>query len=160
MLPRSRNFQEYAIGTVRRYVPVKKTILAMVVGFVVQLGGLFLIHGIWLKQDYINTAALWRSPEAASARVWAMLLGTLIYVVAAVLIYVRGREAKPWIAQGVRFGILVAMVVVVYSSLSGWVIIPVPHQLVVKWIISESLLAVVLGLVIAGICQPAAGANS
>ena len=152
MLPRSRNFQEYAIGTVRRYVPVKKTILAMVVGFVVQLGGLFLIHGIWLKQDYINTAALWRSPEAASARVWAMLLGTLIYV--------RGREAKPWIAQGVRFGILVAMVVVVYSSLSGWVIIPVPHQLVVKWIISESLLAVVLGLVIAGICQPAAGANS
>jgi archaellum biogenesis protein FlaJ (TadC family) len=134
---------------------VKKTILAMVVGCVVQLGGLFLIHGVWLKPDYLETAALWRAQQASVARVWAMLLGTLIYVVGAVLIYVRGREEKPWIGQGVRFGILLAMVVVVYSSLSGWVILPVPHLLVEKWIISESLLAVVLGLVIAGICQPA-----
>jgi hypothetical protein len=134
---------------------VKKTILAMVVGFVVQLGGLFLIHGVWLKPDYLATAALWRTQQAAVARVWAMLLGSLIYVVGAVLIYVRGREEKPWMGQGVRFGILLAMVVVVYSSLSGWVILPVAHLLVEKWIISESVLAVVLGLVIAGICQPA-----
>jgi archaellum biogenesis protein FlaJ (TadC family) len=135
-------------------------ISAVVVGFVVQLLGLFLIHGIWLKQDYLNTAATWRTQEAAVARVWAMLLGTFIYVVGAVLIYVRGREAKPWMGQGIRFGILLALVVVVYSSLTGWVIIPVPHQLVVKWIISETLLAVVLGLVIAAICRPPASPSA
>jgi archaellum biogenesis protein FlaJ (TadC family) len=132
---------------------VKKMIFAMVVGFVVQLGGLFLIHGVWLKPDYLATAAVWRTQQAQVARTWAMLLGTLIYVVAAVLIYVRGREAKPWFGQGVRFGILLALVVVVYSSLTGWVILPLPHLLVAKWIISETLLTVVLGLVIAGICQ-------
>ncbi len=132
---------------------MKKMMFAVVAGFVVQLVGLSLIHGVWLKPDYLATAALWRTQEAQVARTWAMLLGTLIYVIAAVLIYVRGREAKPWMGQGVRFGILLALAVVVYSSLSGWVILPVPHLLVAKWIISESLLAVALGLVIAGICQ-------
>ena len=132
---------------------MKKTILAVVVGFIVQLGGLVLIHGVWLKPDYAATASVWRTPQAQLARTWAMLLGTLIYVAAAVLIYVRGREAKPWLGQGLRFGILLALLVVVYSSLSGWVILPVPHQLVEKWILGESVLAVVFGLVIAAICQ-------
>lgn len=132
---------------------MKKTILAVVVGFIVQLGGLFLIHGVWLKPDYAATASVWRTEQAQVARTWAMLLGTLIYVVAAVLIYVRGREAKPWIGQGVRFGILLALAVVAYSSLTGWVVLPVPHLLVEKWILGESVLAVVFGLVIAAICQ-------
>lgn len=135
---------------------MKKMIFAVALGFVVQLGGLFLIHSIWLKQDYVDTAALWRSHEAQIARVWAMLLGTLLYVIGAVLIYLRGLEAKPWVGQGVRFGILLATVVVVYSSLSGWVIMPVPHMLVMKWIIGESLLCIVFSLVVARICQPAA----
>lgn len=134
---------------------VKKTIFAVIAGIVVQLVGLFFIHAVWLKQDYLETAGLWRTPEAVRARGWAMLLGTVIYVIGVVLIYVRGREAKPWIGQGVRFGILLAMVATVYASLSGWAILPFPHLLVLKWITGESLLAVLLGVVVAGICQSA-----
>ena len=133
---------------------MKKAIVGMFAGFCVQLVGLVLIHSVWLKQDYVNTAATWRPLPAQQARIWAMLLGILIYVVAAVLIYLRGVESKPWVGQGVRFGILLALVVVVYGSLSGWVILPIPHALVVKWIIGESLLSVVFGLVVAAICQP------
>jgi archaellum biogenesis protein FlaJ (TadC family) len=133
---------------------MKKTMIAIVAGFIVQLSGLFLIHAVLLKRDYIDTAAVWRTQEAQQARVWAMLLAVLIYVIGAVLIYERGVEAKPWFGQGVRFGILVAMVTVVYGSLSGWVILPIPHMLVVKWIVCESILSVVFGLVVAVICQP------
>ena len=45
---------------------MKKTILAMVVGFIVQLGGLFLIHGLWLKPDYAATASVWRTQQGPS----------------------------------------------------------------------------------------------
>jgi archaellum biogenesis protein FlaJ (TadC family) len=133
---------------------IKKMIGAIVAGFVVQFGGLFLIHGIWLKQDYLNTAYEWRAPEAASARMWAMLLAVLIYVVGAVVIYVRGVEPKPWAGQGIRFAILIWLVTVVYSSLSSWVIMPIPHMLAVKWMVGEGLLCGVFGLVVAAICQP------
>jgi len=133
---------------------MKKLIVAIVAGFVVQMLGLFLIHSVLLKQDYMDTASNWRPLEAMNSRVWAMLLAVLIYVIGAVLIYVRGVESKPWIGQGVRFGILLAMVAVVYGSLSGWVILPIPHMLVVKWIVFESLLSIVFGLLVAAICQP------
>jgi hypothetical protein len=83
-----------------------------------------------------------------------MLVSTLIYAVGAVLVYMRGAEEKPWIGQGFRFGILISLVTVVYGSLSGWVILPIPHMLVVKWIVCESVLSVVFGLVVAAICQP------
>ena len=133
---------------------MRRIVFAVVVGFVVQLGGLFLIHSVLLRQDYVDTAALWRPREAQIVRVWAMLLAVLIYVIGAVLVYVRGVEQKPWMGQGIRFGILLALEVVVYGSLSGWVILPIPHMLAVKWIVSESLLSVVFGLAVAGICKP------
>jgi archaellum biogenesis protein FlaJ (TadC family) len=133
---------------------MKRTIFAVLVGFVVQLGGLFLIHSVVLRQDYVDTAGLWRPHEEQVMRAWAMLLAVLIYVVGAVLVYMRGVERKPWMGQGVRFGILLALVVVVYSSLSAWVILPIPHMLAVKWIVCESALSVVFGLAVAGICQP------
>jgi hypothetical protein len=135
---------------------MKKMILAVVVGYGVQLIGLFLIHSVLLRQDYVDTAALWRPREAQVMRVWAMLLAVLIYVVGAVLVYLRGVKRKPWMGQGIRFGILLAMVAVVYGALSGWVILPIPHMLAVKWIVSESLLSVVFGLAVAGICKPSA----
>jgi hypothetical protein len=133
---------------------MKRIVLAVVVGFVVQLAGLFLIHSVLLRQDYVDTAAVWRPREAQIMRAWAMLLAVLIYAIGAVLVYVRGVEQKPWMGQGIRFGILLAMVAVVYGSLSGWVILPIPHVLVVKWILSESLLSVVFGLAVAAIYKP------
>lgn len=135
-------------------MPMKKMMIAIVAGFVVQMLGLFLIHSVLLKQDYVDTASLWRTQEAMNTRVWAMVLAVLMYVIGAILIYLRGVESKPWIGQGIRFGILLALVAVVYGALSGWVILPIPHMLAVKWIICEGLLSVVFGLVVAVICQP------
>ena len=137
---------------------MKKTIGAIVAGYVVQFGGNFLIHGVWLKQDYINTASLWRSSEAMNSRMWAMFLGVLIYAVGAVLIYVRGVESKPWVGQGIRFGILLALVTTVCNSLISWVTMPMPHMLAVKWMIGEGLLAILFGLVVAAICRPKSAA--
>ncbi|PYU05937.1 MAG: hypothetical protein DMG33_09550 [Acidobacteria bacterium] len=137
---------------------MKKTIGAIVAGYVVQFGGNFLIHGVWLKQDYINTASLWRSSEAMNSRMWAMFLGVLIYAVGAVLIYVRGVESKPWVGQGIRFGILLALVTTVCNSLISWVTMPMPHMLAVKWMVGEGLLAILFGLVVAAICRPKSAA--
>ena len=137
---------------------MKKTIGAIVAGYVVQFGGNFLIHGVWLKQDYINTASLWRSSEAMNSRMWAMFLGVLIYAVGTVLIYVRGVESKPWVGQGIRFGILLALVTTVCNSLISWVTMPMPHMLAVKWMVGEGLLAILFGLVVAAICRPKSAA--
>jgi len=133
---------------------MKQKIGAIVAGFILQMAGLFLIHSVWLKQEYTAPGSLWRSQQDAIARTWAMLLAVLIYVVGAVWIYSLTVKSASWVGQGIRFGILLAMVTVVYGSLSGWVILPLGHMLVVKWIIGEGLLSAVFGLLIAAICRP------
>lgn len=135
---------------------MKTKIVAVIVGLFVQLIGLYVIHSIWLAQDYIATASLWLPMETRYARGWATLLGTLTYAIGVVWIYTRGVESKPWVGQGLRFGFFLALITVVYDSSAAWNMMPVPGSLIVNWIIGEGLLCIILSLVIAAICQPKA----
>ena len=133
---------------------MKKTVGAIIAGYIFQFGTSYLIHEVILKSSYMDTAALWRTEDAMSHRLWIMLLAQFIFTVAAVLIYQRGVEKKSPVGQGIRFGILLAMVSVVPGSMINYVVTPVPHTLALHWILSEGVQCVLLALLIAFICQP------
>jgi hypothetical protein len=144
----------------RRFSPeetsmaMKKTIGAIVASFILLSAGGFLIHSVWLAQDYQQHSELWRTQNAMLHRLPYLYIANLIFSIAAVLIYVRGVEAKPWVGQGIRFGILLALVTVIPNSLVQYFVYPLPYQLVLKWMIGGGLLSIVVGLGIAAICQP------
>ena len=133
---------------------MKKTAIAVVAGYVLQMGGSYLLHSVILMNSYMATAELWRSEDAMGHRMWVMLVAQFIFVLGAVLVYQRGVERKSPVGQGIRFGILLAMVSVVPSSLINYVTIPVPHRLAIHWIVGEGVQCVLLGLLTALICQP------
>lgn len=139
---------------------VGKTIGAMAGAFVLQVAGMYVIHDVWLKTDYELTASLWRSPAGINHRMWALMIANLIFAVAVVLIYVRGVEHKPWIGQGIRFGILLALVTTVYGSVASWVTMPVPRAIPMKWMVGEGALCILLGLLVAAITQPKSASGS
>lgn len=131
-----------------------RKVLAIVAGAVVLGIGRYLIHGLWLMGAYRQNAALWR-PESVMAHMgWVVQLANLILAVAAVLIYARGVEPKPWLGQGFRFGILLALATAVPQSLVEYFTYPITPTLLGQWIIGEGVLAIVLGVVIAAICRP------
>jgi hypothetical protein len=136
-------------------MPMRKIIAAMVLSFIVLMAGRYLIHEVWLSSDYRASSDVFRIPQEVMRRFWIFPLSALSMAVAAVLIYVRGVEAKPWLGQGIRFGILIALLTALPQSLAEYAVYAIHHQLAVKWIFGEGLLTVVLGLVIAAICQPA-----
>lgn len=131
-----------------------KTIGAIIAGFILQMGGSYLIHSVILMKSYEDTSGLWRTPDAMGHRMLYMLLGQFIFVLGAVLIYQRGVEKKSWVGQGIRYGVLLALVSCVPASLIEYVTVPLPHRIAAHWIILEGALTVLLGLLIAGICQP------
>ena len=133
---------------------LKKTLGAVLACFVVLVAGNYLIHTVWLSKDYMATKDIWRPPDAMMHRLWALLASDFVVAVGAALIYARGVEAKPWVGQGMRFGILLALVAAIPQSLTEYAVYPIPHMLAVKWMIGEGLLSIVLGLVLAAICQP------
>ena len=133
---------------------MKKTILAIVAGFVLISAGRFLLHNVLLAQEYARSSDVWRPPAEFVHRVWILYVSNFVFVLAAALIYVRGVESKPWLGQGIRFGILLALVTVVPNSLIEYAVYPIHHELALHWILGEGALAVLLGVLLAAICQP------
>jgi len=127
----------------------RKFIIAWIVVFVVWMLGDFLVHGVLLHGDYAQLPGLYRTEHDAQAYFPFMLLAHLIMAGAFVWVFARGIEAKPWVAQGVRFGIAVALLAVVPVYLIYYAVQPLPGTLVVKQMVFAGILTVVLGLVVA-----------
>ncbi len=132
---------------------LKRLILAIVVGYVVLVGLAYVIHGVWLIPVYEQYATVWRLQEARLERVWIMWVGQLIFTVMFAWIYTRGVENKPWIGQGLRYGVAITLLAVVPAVLSEYVVYPIPYTLALKWIVGGAVQVTVLALIVAGICQ-------
>jgi hypothetical protein len=78
-----------------------------------------------------------------------MILAHVIMAGAFVWIYARGVEAKPWLAQGIRFGIAIVLLAVVPTYTIYFVVQPMPGVHVVKQIVFDGVLVVILGAITA-----------
>jgi hypothetical protein len=127
----------------------KKFLIAWVVLFVAWFFGSYVVHGVLLHADYMQLGGLFR-PEADAQKYFPlMILAHVILAGAFVWIYARGVEAKPWLAQGVRFGIAVALLTIVPSYLIYFVVQPMPAAVVIKQIVFDGALMVILGIIVA-----------
>ncbi|MGZ9060080.1 MAG: hypothetical protein ACXW14_12645 [Burkholderiaceae bacterium] len=127
----------------------KKLLIAWVVLFIAWMAGDFVVHGILLKSDYLQLAKLYRSDTESQAYFHWMLLAHVLMAGAFAWIYARGREAKPWLAQGVRYGIAVALLSVVPGYLIYYAVQPLPGAMVLKQIIFSGILVIILGIIVA-----------
>ena len=94
-----------------------------------------------------------RTPEALQHRLWLIWLSDLLYAILFVWVYVRGREDKAWIGQGLRYGVLMTLFTIVPSALNEYITYNLQHMLVVKWMVAGGAVLVILGLMVAAICQ-------
>lgn len=131
----------------------KKLVAAIVVAYIILMGSNFLIHSVWLMRDYSAIPDSWRPVADMQHKIWLMWIGQLLFTILFAYIYTRGVEAKPWVGQGIRYGILITLFTVIPYSLSEYVVYRVPHTLAVKWMIAGTIQIAVLGLVVAGICK-------
>lgn len=127
----------------------KQFLIAWAVVFVLWMVGSFVVHGIVLNAEYAQLPNLFRTEEETQAYSHFMLLGHLIMAGAFVWIYRRGREAKPPVAQGLRFGIAIALLGPIPAYMIYYVVQPMPASLVIGQIIGDTILILILGVVVA-----------
>lgn len=127
----------------------KKFIIAWIAIFIAWMLGSFVVHGALLSADYMALKSMFRSEIDSQAYLPFMLGAHVIMAGAFVWIYARGAEAKPWLAQGLRFGVAVALLAVVGSYMIYYAVQPMPGALVVKQIVFDSVLLLVLGALVA-----------
>jgi len=87
-----------------------------------------------------------------------MLIAHIIMAGAFVWIYQRGAERKPWLMQGVRFGVAVALLAPIPMYTIYYVVQPMPGAFVGQQMLYDSILVVILGVVAAFLNKPVVAA--
>lgn len=128
---------------------MKTRIVSVVVVFVVAMLLGFLVHGVLLAGDYAQLTSVMRPPEEAQATFPWMILAHVFIAVGYTWIYVRGKEARPWLGQGVRFGLAVAVLSTIPTYLVYHAVAQFPLSLALKQIAFDTLGSMVLGVVVA-----------
>jgi len=127
----------------------KRFVIAWVVVFIVWMAGSFVVHGVLLHDDYARLSNLFRTEADARQHFGWMILAHVVMSGAFAWIYSRGVEAAPWPAQGLRYGLAIALLTAVPTYMIYYVVQPMPGDTVVKQIVFDGILTVLLGLVAA-----------
>ncbi|MEP7068887.1 MAG: hypothetical protein ABI789_06590 [Usitatibacter sp.] len=119
--------------------------------FVAWMAGSFFVHGVLLGADYTALqGALFRTPEDSQQYFPIMLLAHVLLAAAFTWIYARGHErSKPWLGQGLRFGVAMALMTVIPTYMIYFAVQPTPAMLAVKQSIFDGALLVLLGVIVA-----------
>jgi hypothetical protein len=128
----------------------KRFWLAVVVLFIVSMGLGFLVHGYLLADDYAKLPNLMRTHQDQGGYFGWMLLAHVLIATGFVWVYQQGLEpAKPWLGQGLRFGIAIAILTCIPTYLIYYAVEPIPSTLVVKQIVFDTIATLLMGVVVA-----------
>ena len=126
----------------------KKFLVAWLVLFIVYFACGFVVHGVLLHDDYTATGIM--RPEADAQKMMPlMIIAHVMMAGAFVWIYARGVENKPWLGQGLRYGLAVAFLGVIPMYLIYYVVQPLSSGLVVKQIVFDTICTLILGSIVA-----------
>ena len=135
-------------------------LVSVVALFVVSMALGFVVHGLLLGADYQKlTPNLFRTEQDGQAHFTWMLLAHAFMAVGFTWVYRAGRDARPWLGQGVRFGLAVALLATIPTYLIYYAVQPMPFDLVVKQVVFDTIAMVVLGIVAAAVNRDPAPAR-
>jgi hypothetical protein len=133
----------------------KRFWISVVAMFVLSLGLGFVVHGLLLHDEYEKLQSIFRSPADAQKYFPFMVIAHALIALAFTWIYRQGREAgKPWLGQGVRFGIAIAVLMTIPIYLIYYAVQPMPGAVVTKQIVFDVITVVIMGIVVAWINRP------
>ena len=114
----------------------------------------FIGHQLLLGHDYVSIEPIMRSKTDMEAHMPFALISCLCFAAAFVWIYSNGRSSdKPWLGQGLRYGVAVWALASVPLYLTNYVIEPWPGLFVAKVLGWEIVAAMLLGTVVAALSK-------
>ena len=118
-------------------------VFAMIIGFV--------NHGFLLAGDYeALTPQVMRTAEDQEAKFGYQLLAHVLVAFGFAWLYREGHDAsKPWVGQGVRFGVAFALAATIPLFLIYHAVAQFPLDLAIKQSVFDSIGVVILGITVA-----------
>ena len=130
--------------------------LAAVASWVLYLGIGFLVHAVLLKDTYAEYVGVMR-PEAQANAILPIAFGVaLVGFFAFAYAYAKGYEGSNGVQEGLRFGVLVGIMLCAFGSVWDYMMWPIRASLLAAWLIDFVVEFAIYGMVVGLIYKPAA----
>jgi hypothetical protein len=126
---------------------LKRLLLALLAVFVFVWVTDFLIHGVWLKNDYAANMSLWRPEAEMQSHMGWLMLGQFLCSLAFVLLYAKGFAEKNCLKFAVLFGLFMGIFFEA-NTLVTYAVQPLPGSLAVKWFLANIAQTVLMGVIV------------
>jgi hypothetical protein len=135
------NFTRVALAAVAAWV------LYMVMGYIV--------HGVLLRDIYMQYSGVMR-PEAQASAILPVNFGiVLVGFFAFAYAYAKGYEGGSGLQEGLRFGVLVGIMLCTFASIWQYMVWPVGRRLLAAWLIDYIVEFALYGIVVGLVYRPA-----
>jgi len=132
---------------------IKRFFLAVLAVLATIVATNIIIHSFILMDTYTSLKQLWR-PDMMDL-MWIMYITDIILAFLFVYIFTKGYENKG-ILEGVRYGLLMGLLLDGIGTLGQYMVYPIPVSLAVQWFVYGMIRFVILGIIVALIYRPKA----
>ena len=127
--------------------------IGMVVVYVVMQVLGYVIHEVMMGDTYEKLASIFRPQAEMQSMMWIMMASSALGMLMFCYIFTRGHEGKG-ISEGVRYGVLIGLLMAGPMAIDLHVIFPVPGNVAMIWLISGIASLAVAGAVFSAIYKP------
>ena len=117
----------------------------------------FVVHGVLLKDMYVETAHLWRTEE--ESKMQFITLGQIVYALATAFLFTKICDTEYFKNNGLRYGLLLG-ILMASPTIASYCYMPVPLALWLSWVATELVKGLGTGIVIALIYSSALKTDS
>lgn len=125
----------------------KKLVMGFLATYVVMNLLNMVIHMWLLKGAYMSEAMMNVMRPESDGMMWVYFVTTLFIAFFFTLIYSKGHEGKG-IAEGVRYGFYVGMMMAVPMAYDSYASYPIPYSVALQWFFYGLIQYVILGVVV------------
>jgi len=127
----------------------KQFIVSVIVLFVWTMLLGFIIHGMILGPEYAALPGVFR-PEAEAQNYFGYVIaGHVSMAIGLTWVYRMGCQGKPWVQQGLKFGIAVVLLMTTSIYLIYYAVQQMPAELVTKQVMLDTPAVILTGLITA-----------
>jgi hypothetical protein len=114
----------------------------------------YIVNEILLKDVYAANAAVFRAPEQMNLALGfsAALLGFFVFAYT----YAKGYEGGSGALEGIRFGVLVALLIICFATTWSYVTTPITSSLYFSWLIDIIVEFSIYGAIVGLVYKPGA----
>jgi hypothetical protein len=130
--------------------------MAAVAAWIVSIPVGYVVHDILLKDIYTANAAAMRPEEAMMANMPLGLAASLVGFLAFAYAYAKGYEGTSGSVEGIRFGVIVALLLSGFGVVWQYVVFPINGTMITAMLVDVVAEFALYGAIVGSIYKPAA----